>query len=134
MTTCADILSELATTEAEQLALYAATVAEVAPLEQFAATLPGWITLDGDPVPNIAELVNRVHNLGAGHAAWRYVEQTRTDRTVITLPAACTAARLRVWLNGAALTPDDAALTAPTTLTLAAPLELGDELTVRTYG
>lgn len=133
MTTCADILAELQTLEDEQIALWLTTEAAVDHLLELINDPPGWVEVDGEQLPTLAELVGRIHNLGAGFSRWRFREQTRTDRTTINLPASCSASLTRAGINGVWLDQTDYSVSG-TALTLTDPLEIGDILEVRTYG
>jgi hypothetical protein len=136
VTTCADLLADLEQAEDDQIALWEATAAAAAPTLELASTKVGWVEVDGDQLPTLGELVNRIHALGIGLSTWQYREQTSTTRTAITLPRACAPATTRVWINGVPLTygaGEDYTL-ATTTLTLAYALEIGDLLTVASYG
>lgn len=132
MTTCADILTSLQSTADDQAALYADSAAAVQPLLDLAGSDPIWVEIGGEDLPSIGELVNRIHALGLGLSQWRYQEQIG-GRTVVTLPETCTPSRTRVWLNGVALGPDEITI-GSTIITLDSALEIGDLLTVRTYG
>lgn len=132
MTTCADILATIQTTADDQATLYADSAAAVQPILDLAGSDPVWVEIGGDDLPSLGELVNRINNIGYGLSQWRYKEQAG-GRTVITLPATCTESLIRVWLNGVPIGPDDATI-GTTTITLGYPLEIGDLLTVRTYG
>jgi hypothetical protein len=111
----------------------AAVAEEVARL--LAIIKPGpcasWVEIGGEWLPALSTLVWRINNIGGGLSRWTYCALGGEE--VINLPSTVTPALTRVWVNGAAIGPDDITIEADS-VTLDWPLNRGDKLRVRTYG
>jgi len=108
-------------------------VAEVARLLAIIKPEPcvSWVEIGGEWLPALSTLVWRINNLGGGLSRWKYCGLGGEE--TITLPSTVTPARTRVWVNGAAIGPTDVTIAADS-VTLAWPLNRGDQIEVRTYG
>lgn len=108
---------------------------DTAALLDLVQSYPGqWVVTPAGELPCLAEVVNRIHNLGGGLARWHYVAGTGED-DALTLPADLdTGALARVWRNGVPLAPTRDYTITDTALALAHDLNPGDWITVATYG
>lgn len=133
---CADYLEDrLDAALAGALAAASASWSGTDALRALVTGYPGqWIVTPSGDLPCLAEIVNRIHNLGGGFARWDYVAGSGED-DVLVLPADLdTGALARVWRNGVPLAPTRDYTIADTALTLAHDLNTGDWITVATYG
>jgi len=128
MTTCATLLSDLQNAVDDQQTLHDITVDALQYLYDLAYASPGYVEVDGAYVPNLAELLNRINNLGGGLSRWYFT--VVTSGTVITLPSTVTPSKTRVWVNSVPIN----ATIASGTVTFATALNVGDLVTVRSYG
>lgn len=95
-----------------------------------------FVTAPGPHVlPTLSEIVGRVHNFAGGFAVWSFYESTSTTRTAINIPASMTtSAKIGVDINGARLRETVDYTHSGTVITLTHALEIGDLITVKTYG
>lgn len=133
---CADYLDsrlDAALASAESAA--ATTWSNTAPLRALLSSYPGqWVVTPAGDLPCLAEIVNRIHNLGGGFSRWDYVAGSGED-DALTLPVDLdTGALARVWRNGVPLAPTRDYTVTDTALALAHDLNPGDWITVATYG
>ena len=93
---------------------------------------PGvWVPTAGGDLPVLAEILGRIRNPG-GWWEWSYWEARAEPLAALVAPVALSGP-WRASLNGALLGPDDISISGAA-VTLSAPLEPGDLLTLKSYG
>jgi hypothetical protein len=125
---CAGLQAELEIAVEEQEAFHDTVVSDTQHLYDLAYATPGYVEVNATTLPNLAEVTNRINNLGGGLSRWKFT--VVTSGTVITLPFTVTPSKTRVWVNGVPMN----ATIASGTVTFATALNVGDLVTVRSYG
>lgn len=93
------------------------------------------VTTPAGLLPSLGEIVGQINNFGGGFAEWSFIEKRTTPLAAITLPAAiANPDKAAVRINAVRMTKTTDYSIAGSTLTLTYPLNIGDILTVKTYG
>ena len=133
---CASIIDELDRVCGELDGIEAASIAALQPLVDIVNDPAGiFVGTPGGDLPTVTELVNRINNFAGGFDEWVFTETRPGTLAPITLPAAVSdPTKAAVRINGARVSsPADYSI-ADSTLTLVDSLEVGDQITVKTYG
>jgi hypothetical protein len=86
-----------------------------------------------DHSPSIAEIIGRISAFGVGFGVWEFEESRFPAPAAINMPKAINPAKTIVYINGVSI-PSDQYGIAGTIITLDFPLEVGDQMKVKTYG